>query len=600
MLVCNTLIFGRLMSLKSKRILLIFSFALFLVLLAFAGYEEYTTDKKRLYESIDQKLKSAAFGTSMIIDQNFILKAIDSNVTKAEDLQNILKLNKFAKYIGVEYVYLMIEKNGEVIFVASNASDEEMASGQEIYNFDVYEDASAKLKLSFKNFITNYEEYSDKWGEFRSIFIPMKTKNGEVFVAAADIRIDIIEELLAHDKIYKGLKIGALLIFGFALFYWQLIQINKSLRQNNEKLNNQQNLLLAIFDNGETTLLKWKNDSKKTVEYASKSIQKLLGVSSEEFVAQHRSYYDFISKDDFDKIDQKNIEAIEKKSVSAKHNPYKIITTSNESKIVIDETFFAFDKNGQVEYCLSCIVDITSQVAKEKMMFEQSKLASMGEMIGNIAHHWRQPLSAISMIASAMELKKELEILDDEEFGKNLEDIISTTHYLSETINIFRDFIKDGREKSKINIKHCIENVAKLIDPMLKAEDIEFVITAKYDNLMIFANKNEIEHAILNILANSKDAIIKNNISAGKIDVLLDKNSKYVLIQIKDNGGGIGSEIIEKIFEPYTTTKHQDQGVGLGLYMSRQIICESLVGNLSAQNSDNGATISIEIPLADE
>ena len=233
---------------------------------------------------------------------------------------------------------------------------------------------------------------------------------------------------------------------------------------------------------------------------------------------------------------------------------------------------------------ISTIIDITDIKEKEKLLFQQSKMASMGEMIGNIAHQWRQPLSAISSAASGMKLQKEYGFLKEEDFISGIDAIVNSTQYLSKTIDDFRNFFKTDKLLKSFSVRKVIENILSLLSASFKNNEIE-VITNLDDDSTIMGYENELTQAIINILNNAKDALILTNNEKRLIFITLKKVEDNIFqISIKDNGGGIKEEAISSIFEPYFTTKYNQQGTGIGLYMTHQIIVLHMKGKIRAQN----------------
>jgi signal transduction histidine kinase len=236
---------------------------------------------------------------------------------------------------------------------------------------------------------------------------------------------------------------------------------------------------------------------------------------------------------------------------------------------------------------------------------KQSKLASMGEMIGNIAHQWRQPLSVISTIATGIEVKKKFDTLDDTDLEKEMDSIMKQVNYLSHTIDDFKNFIKGDREFLPISIKQVLEDTISLVEASLKNNYITLITDISHD-IKIEGNKNELEQALINIINNSKDVLKESSkedkyifISAKKIE---DDNLE---IKILDNGGGIDENIIGRIFEPYFTTKHQSVGTGLGLSMAEKILRERYNASIEANNEEfvykkakyKGACFTIIFPV---
>lgn len=212
-------------------------------------------------------------------------------------------------------------------------------------------------------------------------------------------------------------------------------------------------------------------------------------------------------------------------------------------------------------------------VTQHKLMESQSKLASMGEMIGNIAHQWRQPLSLISTIASGIKVKIEFKQFDEKELIPDMENIIKQTNYLSNTIDDFRNFIQNSNDKGEIQVSNIIKKTLSILNPSIVNHNITIVLNTN-DDIKIDGYENQLIQALINILNNSKDAL-KENIkdNENKFIFIETKSIKDGLIlRIRDNAGGIPEGIINKVFEPYFTTKHKSIGTGIGLSMAYQII----------------------------
>jgi PAS domain S-box-containing protein len=228
---------------------------------------------------------------------------------------------------------------------------------------------------------------------------------------------------------------------------------------------------------------------------------------------------------------------------------------------------------------LLSIKDIT----QHKLMESQSKLASMGEMIGNIAHQWRQPLSLISTIASGIKVKVEFGLFDEKEIIPDMENIIKQTNYLSNTIDDFRNFIKNSNEKGEVQISNIINKTLSILNPSIVNHNIKMILNIK-DDIKFDGYENQLIQALINILNNAKDAL-EENVKADK-DKLIFIETKNIpnglVLKIKDNAGGIPENIIGKIFEPYFTTKHKSIGTGIGLSMTHQIIIKHHNANIFA------------------
>ena len=253
---------------------------------------------------------------------------------------------------------------------------------------------------------------------------------------------------------------------------------------------------------------------------------------------------------------------------------------------------------------ISAILDISEIKDKDRIFFQQSKMASMGEMLENIAHQWRQPLSLISTTSTSLELKTQLGISSKEETIANLKKINKATQYLSQTIDDFRNFFKKDKEKTSFSVMKNIKRDLDLLNGTFKSKNID-VIFESIEDLKIKSYENEFTQALLNIFSNAVDAF-EHKKEDNCIFISSEKTEDSFIIKIKDNAGGIDKEIIENVFEPYFTTKHKSQGTGIGLYMTHQIIEKNIGGRISVRNSDfiyknekyRGAQFTILLPLS--
>ena len=240
---------------------------------------------------------------------------------------------------------------------------------------------------------------------------------------------------------------------------------------------------------------------------------------------------------------------------------------------------------------------IKAEVEKSKQhqitMIQQSRLAQMGEMISMIAHQWRQPLNNLSMIIQSAALKHKLGRFDDERMVKLSEDSQKQIMQMSQTIDDFRYFFKPNKHPSEFNVTTSILHVLTLLKPSLEQELI-VVETHLEDDVLMKGFSNELGQVLLNILNNARDVLVENNRDKKKIiSIVLKKEDENVLITIEDNAGGIEDDVIDKIFDPYFSTKEGRNGTGLGLYMSKSIIEGQCQGHLSVKNGTNGAIFKI-------
>jgi PAS domain S-box-containing protein len=250
-----------------------------------------------------------------------------------------------------------------------------------------------------------------------------------------------------------------------------------------------------------------------------------------------------------------------------------------------DDTIVTVNMTGSIYPDKKRILLISKDISSNKLLEEQSKLASMGEMIGNIAHQWRQPLSVITTASTGALYQKEIGTLTDEFFEKEMNNINDQAQYLSRTIDDFRNFIKGDQEEVEIKINEAIEYAIHLTEATLKNNYINTVIDLD-DDMEIHGSKNELIQSFINIINNSKDALKEKCEEEDRyIFISSSKKSENSLeIKICDTGGGIPDDVIERIFEPYFTTKHQNVGTGIGLSMVNKILRDKYHAQIQVNN----------------
>lgn len=249
----------------------------------------------------------------------------------------------------------------------------------------------------------------------------------------------------------------------------------------------------------------------------------------------------------------------------------------------------------KIEYELLNKEKIITQ--QKNTLVNQSKSAAMGEMINMITHQWRQPLQSVSILVQKLPLTKIIDgDLSDALLNQVVDEVGIQLEYMSSTIDDFRDFFKTKKPKSNILTSDIINKIDKLFKYMMKIDDIKMNIEIIEDsNLYVYSN--EIFQALINIIKNARDELVYKEVSNREINIRVTKNSKFAIIEIEDNAGGIKSENIDKIFDFGFSTKNDNQGTGIGLYISKTIIEENSSGHLSVVNSNLGAVFKVEIPL---
>ena len=231
---------------------------------------------------------------------------------------------------------------------------------------------------------------------------------------------------------------------------------------------------------------------------------------------------------------------------------------------------------------------------QEQMMLHQTRLAQMGEMISMIAHQWRQPLNAISITASKIELDAMIDKLDDESAIKAAQNISNYTTHLSNTIEDFRDFFRPDKQKEETTFDVLVGSVMTIAGIAFENKNIVMDTQLQCrDPFTTYAN--ELRRVILNLLKNAEDILLERNVEEPTILIASFKDGDDFVLRISDNGGGVPESVMEHIFDPYFSTKSAKGGTGLGLYMSKIIVEKHCGGSLSVQNDDHGAVFTIRL-----
>lgn len=301
-------------------------------------------------------------------------------------------------------------------------------------------------------------------------------------------------------------------------------------------------------------------------------------------------YHDFISEEDIETV-AKNVEErfVGKYEITLKNKQ------GQKFPALLQINRFEEDDSNTT---IVNILDLTDIKRREDILSQNVKMAQMGEMIGNIAHQWRQPLSVITTAASGIRMKKEYAQISDEELYSLLDSIVLNSEQLSNTIDVFRNFIKEKIELKEVVIQDRIDNALSIIETRIQNEHITLKNKINYNepiNAIIILG--ELSQVIINIINNAIDILISNKNPQKIIEIDLEKQENSIIISIEDNGGGISEKTMSQIFEPYFTTKHKSVGTGIGLYMSYDIIVNHMKGKLYAKNTNQGAKFFIELPI---
>jgi signal transduction histidine kinase len=330
------------------------------------------------------------------------------------------------------------------------------------------------------------------------------------------------------------------------------------------------------------------------------------------------SFFEFIHPDDLGLV-ERIVERVTKEAREADFE-YRIVSAAGNVKTLNSKARPVFDAEGNLTAFVGISHDITEikeaqreleayknelekrvseeitkRMEQEQILIQQSKLAAMGEMIGNIAHQWRQPLNTLGLkiqdIADAYEFGE----LDDVYLKQSVEESMRVIGRMSETINDFKDFFKPDKKKIDFTANEALDATLPIIAASLKNNFIDIEVTVRTDPV-IHGFLNEYSQVLLNIINNAKDALKRCPSGKKVIQIVVDKDaSERSVVTISDNGGGIPEEIIGRIYEPYFTTKHKAEGTGIGLYMSKMIIERNMRGSIRAENIEGGARFTITV-----
>ncbi len=231
----------------------------------------------------------------------------------------------------------------------------------------------------------------------------------------------------------------------------------------------------------------------------------------------------------------------------------------------------------------------------EQLLIQKSRFIALGEMISNIAHQWRQPLSELSTIFMFVKFKYSIGQLDEETMAQKSKEAESVLEYMSHTIDDFRNFFMPKKEKEQFNLRMAMDSIMAILSSALSNNSINITICVD-DDLVLNTYFNEFKQVLLNIITNAKDVLIEKDIQNPWIKIYTEDKGDKIILYIEDNGGGIEVKPRNKIFDPYFSTKNDSGGTGIGLYMSKTIVDKNMKGKLRVRDGEFGARFEIILP----
>jgi PAS domain S-box-containing protein len=248
--------------------------------------------------------------------------------------------------------------------------------------------------------------------------------------------------------------------------------------------------------------------------------------------------------------------------------------------------------NSSLETRIAKAVDELRQ--KDQMLIQQDRLAVMGEMINNIAHQWRQPLNTLGLVIQQAPLFYDTAEFSREFLEKNTVTAMKLIQHMSRTIDDFRNFFRSDKKLVTFGVNKVISQTISLIEKSFEDQQIGIALQTEGDPV-VSGYPNEYSQVLLNILMNARDALVEHNIADARICLHTFTDGGTTVVTIADNAGGIADEIIDKLFDPYFSTKGPDKGTGIGLFMSKTIIEKNMAGRLTVRNTGKGAEFRIEV-----
>ncbi|CAA6801657.1 MAG: Putative two-component sensor histidine kinase [uncultured Sulfurovum sp.] len=287
----------------------------------------------------------------------------------------------------------------------------------------------------------------------------------------------------------------------------------------------------------------------------------------------------------------------------SEHNIRRIVLLDENKEfagVVLQERLFDFmgEDISKVEVQQEVDKQLEKRLENEYLLMQQSKLATMGEMIGHIAHQWRQPLAQLGGIFMNLDAAYAHKDLTEEYLEQRIQKGNELIKYMSQTIDDFRQFFEPNETEQTFNVETYIQSAIHIIQASLTYAHVELEVLSSDKTLCVKGYPSEFSQVILNLLDNAKDVFMERDIKSPKISIETEAVNDKVFISISDNAGGMDTKIINRIFDIYFSTKREKGGSGLGLYMSKLIIEKKCKGKISVENGLEGAIFSISLDLA--
>jgi PAS domain S-box-containing protein len=468
-----------------------------------------------------------------------------------------------------------------------------------------YQDKKYTISNEFQeisqNILSN-ENYRTEEFVSKKLNLPIS----EGIVVILRLNKDHLQNKIEKQNLQYLIVFLIVLVLAFISIYFvskiiqEIVQNLNQIKRLNQKLTEINDRLHTILDSSKDGIV-ILNFKEKFVFFNNSFIQ-MTGYPSEELT--QKNYFDLI-KNEHKKETKFYFEKV-KQQEDINHLEEIFVKKNGEECIIL----MSIVKMNNKEQMLIIAKDITSLKNQEhklktqdEILIQQSKMATMGEMLENIAHQWRQPISVITMSATGLKVKKEYHLLTDELLESGLDSIVEYAEYLSKTIDDFRDFFKKDTEIRYFNITSAIDKCLFITSYKLKNNNIKLIVNSHDEEIHSF--KNQLVQVMINMINNAADAFVSQSTIENRIITInISKDEKNTYIQIHDNAGGIPADVIDKIFDQHFTTKDDSIGTGIGLYMAKDMMENNMKGKLLVENKEieyknktyMGASFTVVLP----
>ncbi len=564
---------------------------------------EQQSTKKELKESLKNAVNNAYAITNTIYQNN-----LDKDPTFIKNLVvDALRNIRFNKNRGYFFIY---ENTGKNILLPHNPELE----GKDFWKHK--DSKGAYVIQDMVNLLKKKDESFYQWHWFNPTKPDkQKTKIGLVrnfkpfnwFIGTGEYieeyEVETKEKILEYVKNLNLNNEGYIFVIDYDLIYLSHIRedyIGNHAIKNNDAVGTKKviNDLLDIAKKGEG-YYNYIQNKKPGSDQPTKKVSFVKGLDNWSWIIGTGFY-----EDDMNEAIIQKRKDLDKKFEVYVYQSLKVTALITFILLLLSIYFSRILQKKFMKYKKEIKEHINKNTKQQNIMAQKTKMAAMGEMIGNIAHQWRQPLSTITTTATGLKLQKEMDILKDDFLIESLTGINDSAQYLSKTIDDFRNFFKTNKSEVQFSVKDIINKSLSLCSSELHNLDIEIIKDIKDVNITNY--ENEFIQVLINIITNAKDELTKKDKNFKKM-IFIDskKDDNFVKIVIKDNAGGIPMALKNKVFEPYFTTKHQSQGTGIGLYMCKEITEKNMGGSLEVENCKykyndmkfSGACFEIKLPL---